>query len=56
MIDKKQQTVKLLNDLSVAQEGRRLCGEEQLFQQDHAAIHNASITNKYFLEQEIKTS
>ena len=37
--------VKILNDLSLAQEGRCLCGEEWIFQQDIAAIHNASITN-----------
>ncbi len=47
--------VKMLNDLSLAQEGRRLCGEEWIFQQDNAAIHNASITKKYLLEQN-KTS
>ena len=34
--------VNMLNDLSLAQE-RRLCGEG-IFQQDNAAIHNASIT------------
>ena len=33
---------------------RRLCGEEWIFQQDNAAIHNASITKKYLLEQKIK--
>ena len=46
----------MLNDLSIAQEGRLLCGEEWIFQQDNAAIHNASITNKYLLEQKNKTS
>ena len=44
----------MLNDLSLAQEGRRLCGEEWIFQQDNAAIHNVSITKKYFLEQKLK--
>ena len=44
----------MLNDLSRAQEGRRLCGEEWIFQQDNAAIHNASITKKYLLEQKIR--
>ena len=28
--------VKLLNDLSLAEEGRRLCGEDWIFQQDNA--------------------
>ena len=46
--------VKMLNDLSLAQERRRLCGEEWIFQQDNAAIHNASITKKYLLEQKIR--
>ena len=38
--------VKMLNELSLAQEGCCLCGEEWIFQQDNAAIHNASITKK----------
>ena len=42
------------NDLSLVQEGRRLFGEEWIFHQDNAAIHNASITKKYFLEQKIR--
>ena len=46
--------VKMLNDLSLAQEGRLLCGEECIFQQDNAAIHNVSITNKYLIEQKIR--
>ena len=46
--------VKMLNDLSLAQEGHHLCGEEWIFQQDNAAIHNASITKKYLLEQRIR--
>ena len=45
--------MKMLNYLSLAQEGRHLCGEEWIFQQDNAAIHNASIT-KYLLEEKIK--
>ena len=36
--------MKMLNDLSLAQEGRHICGEEWIFQQDNAAIHNASTT------------
>ena len=48
--------VKMLNDLSLAPEGRRRCGEEWIFQQNNAAIHNASITKKYLLEQKNKTS
>ena len=42
--------VKMLNDLSLAQE-HRLCGKEWILQQDNAAIHNASITKKYSLEE-----
>ena len=44
----------MLNDLSLAQEGCCLCGEEWIFQHDNAAIHNASITKKYLLEQKIR--
>ena len=44
----------MLYDLSLTQEGRFLCGEEWIFQQDNAAIHNASVTKKYLLEQEIR--
>ena len=44
----------MLKDLSLIQEGCRLCGEEWIFQQDNAAIPNASITKKYVLEQKIK--
>ena len=44
----------MLNDLSLAQERRRLCGEEWVFQQENTAIHNASITKKYLLEQKIR--
>ena len=44
----------MLNSLSLSQEGRRLCVEEGIFQQDNSAIHNASITKKYLLEQKIK--
>ena len=46
--------MKMLNDLSLAQERHRLCGEEWIFQQDNAAIHIASITKKYPLEQKIR--
>ena len=46
--------VKTLNDLSLVQEGRRLYGKEWIFQQDNAAIHKASITQKYLLEQNIR--
>ena len=46
--------VKMLNDLSLAQEGCRLCEEEWVFQQNNAAIRNASITKKYLLEQKIR--
>ena len=46
--------VNMLNELSIATEGRRLCGEEWIFQQNNATIHNASITKKYWLEQRIR--
>ena len=46
--------VKILYNLSLTQEGCYLCGEEWIFQQDNAAIHNASITKKYLLEQKIR--
>ena len=46
--------MKMLNGLSSAQEGCCLCGEEWIFQQDNAAIHDASIIKKYLLEQKIK--
>ena len=39
--------VKMLNDLSFAQEGRRLYRKEWVFQQDNVVTHNASITKKY---------
>ena len=43
----------MLNDLSLAQEGYRLWGEELIFYQDNATIHNTSITKKYLLKQKI---
>ena len=46
--------VKILNDLSLAQEGYRLCGEEFIFQQDNAVIYNASITKTNLLEQKLR--
>ena len=44
----------MINDLSLALEGRRLYVEEWIFQHANAAIHNASITKKYWLEQKIR--
>ena len=41
-------------DLSLSQEGHRLCGEDWIFQQDNAAIHKAWITKNDFLEQKIR--
>ena len=41
----------MLNDLSLAHEERRLCGEGWIFQKDNSAIQNPSKTNKYLLEQ-----
>ena len=46
--------LKMLNDLLLTQEECRLCGEEFIFQQDNAAILNASITRKYLLEEKIR--
>ena len=46
--------MKMLNDLSPAQDARRLCGDEIIFQQNNSAIHNASITKKFLLEQKIR--
>ena len=46
--------MKMLNGLSLAQEGRCLSGEEWNFQQDNTALYNASITKKYLLEQKIR--
>ena len=42
---------KTQNNLSLAQERCRLCREEWIFKQDNAALQNASITKKYFLEK-----
>ena len=46
--------VKILNDLSLTQAGLCLCEEDWIFQQNNAAIHNASIRKKYLLEQKIR--
>ena len=46
--------VKMLNNLYFAQEGRRLSGEEWIFQHNTAAIYNASKTRKYLLKQKIR--
>ena len=46
--------VKMLNDLSLQQEGRRLCEEECVFQQDNAVTHNASITKCTCLNKKIR--
>ena len=45
--EKTVEYVKMLNPSSLAQEGRRLCVEKWIFQQDNAAIHNVLITKKY---------
>ena len=44
----------MLNDLSLVRDGRLLCGEEWIFQQDNDAIHNVSIAKKFWLEQKIR--
>ena len=43
---KAEDYVKMLNNLSLEQEGCRQCEDEWIFQQDNTAIHNASITKK----------
>ena len=40
--------VKILNDFSRAQEGRRLCEEEWIFQQDNATIHNFELQSRFY--------
>ena len=45
---------KMLNDLSLTQEGHRLHGEEWIFQQDTDALWVAALTKKYLLEQKIR--
>ena len=45
---KSRDYVKMLNDLSLALEGCRLCEEELIFQQDNVAIHNESIKKNNF--------
>ena len=44
----------MLSNLSLVQEGRRLCGEEWILRQDNAAVVNISIIKKYLLEQKIR--
>ena len=44
----------MLTDLSLAQEGCHLCGEEWIFQQDNTAIHNTSVTKEYLLKPKIR--
>ena len=53
-LTKRADYVKMLNDLFLAQEGCCLWEEKWIFHQDNAAIHNASITKKYLLEQKIR--
>ena len=44
----------MLNNLSLTQEGCCPCGEKWIFQQNNAAIPNASVTKKYLLEQKTR--
>ena len=46
--------MKMQNDSSLAQKGRRLFWEEWIFHKDNATIDNASITKKCLLEQKIR--
>lgn len=45
--------VEMLQQASLLAEGPRLCGEEWIFQQDNAAIHNARRTMDFFHENNV---
>ena len=51
---KAEDYVKMLKDLFLAQEEGHLCGEEWNFQQDKAAVHDASTAKNYSVEQKKK--
>uniref|UniRef100_A0A8C1MX09 Tc1-like transposase DDE domain-containing protein n=1 Tax=Cyprinus carpio TaxID=7962 RepID=A0A8C1MX09_CYPCA len=45
--------VDLLQRASLLTEGPRLCGNDWVFQQDNAAIHNARLTKDFFQENNV---
>uniref|UniRef100_A0A8C1NXH4 Uncharacterized protein n=1 Tax=Cyprinus carpio TaxID=7962 RepID=A0A8C1NXH4_CYPCA len=45
--------VDLLQLASLLTEGPRLCGNDWVFQQDNAAIHNARLTKEFFQENNV---
>uniref|UniRef100_A0A8C2J7U8 Tc1-like transposase DDE domain-containing protein n=1 Tax=Cyprinus carpio TaxID=7962 RepID=A0A8C2J7U8_CYPCA len=45
--------VDLLQQASLLTEGPRLCGNDWVFQQDNAALHNALLTKDFFQENNV---
>uniref|UniRef100_A0A3P9Q560 Tc1-like transposase DDE domain-containing protein n=1 Tax=Poecilia reticulata TaxID=8081 RepID=A0A3P9Q560_POERE len=45
--------VEMLQRASLMTEGPRLCDNDWVFQQDHAAVHNARLTKEFFQENNI---
>uniref|UniRef100_A0A3P9N8F0 Tc1-like transposase DDE domain-containing protein n=1 Tax=Poecilia reticulata TaxID=8081 RepID=A0A3P9N8F0_POERE len=45
--------VEMLQRPSLMTEGPRLCGNDWVFQQDNAAVHNAHLTKEFFQENNI---
>uniref|UniRef100_A0A3B5QH62 Tc1-like transposase DDE domain-containing protein n=1 Tax=Xiphophorus maculatus TaxID=8083 RepID=A0A3B5QH62_XIPMA len=45
--------VEMLQRASLMTEGLRLCGNDWVFQQDNAAVHNARLTKEFFQENNI---
>uniref|UniRef100_A0A3B3TZ51 Tc1-like transposase DDE domain-containing protein n=1 Tax=Poecilia latipinna TaxID=48699 RepID=A0A3B3TZ51_9TELE len=45
--------VEMLQRASLMTEGPRLCGNDWVFQQDNAAVHNARLTKEFFQESNI---
>uniref|UniRef100_A0A3P9QED2 Tc1-like transposase DDE domain-containing protein n=1 Tax=Poecilia reticulata TaxID=8081 RepID=A0A3P9QED2_POERE len=45
--------VEMLQWASLMTEGPRLCGNDWVFQQDNAAVHNARLTKEFFQENNI---
>uniref|UniRef100_A0A3Q2D5G0 Tc1-like transposase DDE domain-containing protein n=1 Tax=Cyprinodon variegatus TaxID=28743 RepID=A0A3Q2D5G0_CYPVA len=45
--------VEILQRVSLMTEGPRLCGNDWIFQQDNAAVHNARLTKEFFQENNI---
>uniref|UniRef100_A0A8C4EK91 Tc1-like transposase DDE domain-containing protein n=1 Tax=Dicentrarchus labrax TaxID=13489 RepID=A0A8C4EK91_DICLA len=45
--------VEMLQWASLLTEGPRLCGDDWVFQQDNAAVHNARLTKDFFQENNV---